>query len=291
MSFRLFDRGRQDIGTGTIVFGTTGLSMRAVSLSSASTNNLAIASSTNATPIVVTVSGTIPAGWAIGDIVVIRGHTTNTAANGTWVLSAVTTGASGTATLQTIAPQGGTQLNSTGNGVGGATGTIFNLTVASAAAALPAIVTGSSDQVLASVTDTLGVVNCTSPIAFPTVGANAVIDAFIVFATAGNSIFFYDGKMQVRVVTSAAASTTLNVEPLPFGIANGTALVFSNGVTATLSALANPGDTALSVNSVTIAKGHTADAPITGVGLPYTNGSSAQTVNFAVDATYKLFKY
>jgi hypothetical protein len=74
MSFRLFDRGRQDIGTGTIVFGTTGLSMRAVSLSSASTNNLAIASSTNATPIVVTVSGTIPAGWAIGDIVVIRGH-------------------------------------------------------------------------------------------------------------------------------------------------------------------------------------------------------------------------
>jgi hypothetical protein len=199
--------------------------------------------------------------------------TTNTAANGTWVLSAVTTGASGTATLQTIAPQGGTQLNSTGNGVGGATGTIFNLTVASAAAALPAIVTGSSDQVLASVTDTLGVVNCTSPIAFPTVGANAVIDAFIVFATAGNSIFFYDGKMQVRVVTSAAASTTLNVEPLPFGIANGTALVFSNGVTATLSALANPGDTALStVNSVTIAKGHTADAPITGVGLPYTNG-------------------
>jgi hypothetical protein len=291
MSFRLFDRGRQDIGTGTIVFGTTGLSMRAVSLSSASTNNLAIASSTNATPIVVTVSGTIPAGWAIGDIVVIRGHTTNTAANGTWVLSAVTTGASGTATLQTIAPQGGTQLNSTGNGVGGATGTIFNLTVASAAAALPAIVTGSSDQVLASVTDTLGVVNCTSPIAFPTVGANAVIDAFIVFATAGNSIFFYDGKLQVRTTQVATATTTVNVEPLPFGIANGTALVFSNGVTATLSALASPGDTTLTTNSVTIPKGSTADAPITGVGLPYTNGSSSQTVNFAIDSVYKLFKY
>jgi hypothetical protein len=45
------------------------------------------------------------------------------------------------------------------------------------------------------------------------------------------------------------------------------------------------------VNSVTIAKGHTADAPITGVGLPFTNGSSAQTVNFALDPTYKLFKY
>jgi hypothetical protein len=291
MSLRLFDKGREDIGKGVIVFGTTGISMRAVDLASASTNNLAIASSTNATPIVITVSGTIPAGWAIGDIVIVRGHTTNTAANGTWVISAVTTGAGGTVTLQTIAPQGGTQLNSTGNGVGGATGTIFDLTVASAAAALPAIVGGSSDQVLASVTDTLGVVNCTSPIAFPTVNANAVIGAFIVFATAGNSIFFYDGKMQVRVVTSAAASTTLNVEPLPFGIPNGTALVFSNGVTATLSALANPGDTALSVNSVTIPKGHTADAPITGVGLPYTNGSSAQTVNFAVDSTFKLFKY
>jgi hypothetical protein len=145
MAFRLFDRGRQDIGTGTIVFGTTGISMRASTASSTSTNNLAIASSTNATPIVVTVSGTIPGTWAIGDTVVIRGHTTNTAANGTWAISAVTTGASGTVTLQTIAPQGGTQLNSTGNGVGGATGTIIDLTVASAAAALPAIVSGSSD--------------------------------------------------------------------------------------------------------------------------------------------------
>lgn len=291
MAFNLFDKGGEDLGTGTIVLGTTGLTMRAATRSNTSTNNLAIASSTNASPIVITCSGTVPAGWAVGHKVVVRGHTTNTAANGTWIISAITTGASGTVTLQTVAPQGGTQLNSTGNGVGGATGNIINLSVASTLSALPAAVSGTSDQTLSGVTDTLRVVNCTSPVAFPTVAASAVIDEFYVAATSGNAIFFYDGKMQVRVVTSASASTTLAVEPLPFGIANGTALVFSNGVTATLSAAANPGDTALTVNSVTIAKGHTADAPITGVGLPYTNGSSAQTVNFAVDSTYKLFKY
>lgn len=66
----------------------------------------AITSSTNATPIEVTMAAH---GLTTGDIITINGHATNTAANGTWV---VTVTAATTVTLD----------DSVGNGVGGATG-------------------------------------------------------------------------------------------------------------------------------------------------------------------------
>lgn len=68
----------------------------------------AIASSTNASPIQVTTAA--PHGYATGDKVTIVGHLVNTNANGSWVVTV--TGAS-TFTLD----------GSTGNGVGGASGT------------------------------------------------------------------------------------------------------------------------------------------------------------------------
>lgn len=68
---------------------------------------VSIGSSTNATPIAVTITSH---GYSTGDTVVITGHTTNTNANGTWKITV--TGAN-TFTL----------TGSTGNGVGGATGT------------------------------------------------------------------------------------------------------------------------------------------------------------------------
>jgi hypothetical protein len=73
----------------------------------------AITSSTNASPIVVTATAH---GLAVGDKVVVASHTTNTNANGTWNISAVT---ANTLTLQ----------GTTGNGVGGATGTVQGLAV------------------------------------------------------------------------------------------------------------------------------------------------------------------
>ncbi len=72
-----------------------------------------IVSSTNATPIVVTANSH---GLGTGDEVIVASHTTNTNANGTWNISAVTTN---TLTLQ----------GTTGNGVGGATGTVQGLTL------------------------------------------------------------------------------------------------------------------------------------------------------------------
>ena len=74
---------------------------------------LAIGSSTNATPIVVT---TAAHGLVAGDTVIITGHTVNTNANGTWRVGAVPT----TTTYELLRADG---TNSVGNGAGGATGT------------------------------------------------------------------------------------------------------------------------------------------------------------------------
>ncbi len=71
-----------------------------------------ITSSTNATPIVVTVSGHR---FSNGDKILFRGHTVNSNANGVWTIANVTT--------NTFELSG-----STGNGIGGATGTVCNLT-------------------------------------------------------------------------------------------------------------------------------------------------------------------
>lgn len=71
----------------------------------------AIVSSTDATPIVVTVASGHD--YEVGDSVTIASHTTNVAANGTWVLSAVTD------TTMTLTGSVGS-----GAGAGGATGTV-----------------------------------------------------------------------------------------------------------------------------------------------------------------------
>lgn len=74
-----------------------------------------ISSSTNAAPIVITTSSAH--GFAPSDKVVVASHTTNTNANGTWDIQAIT---STTITLR----------GTTGNGVGGAAGTVQSFTTA-----------------------------------------------------------------------------------------------------------------------------------------------------------------
>lgn len=72
-----------------------------------------ISSSTNASPIAVTMSAAH--GYVTGDTIIITGHTTNTNANGTWEITVTSTTAF-------------TLNNSTGNGVGGATGVARRIT-------------------------------------------------------------------------------------------------------------------------------------------------------------------
>lgn len=80
-----------------------------VSASTVQAGTVAITSSTNASPIVLTLPGTHK--FQNGQTVVVSGHGTNTAANGTWVVSARDS------THITL-------TGSTGNGIGGATGTV-----------------------------------------------------------------------------------------------------------------------------------------------------------------------
>lgn len=72
-----------------------------------------ISSSTNATPIVMTVTAH---GYSTGDIVRIASHTLNVAANGFWQITVLT--------ANTFSLQDGNGNNSIGSGTGGATGTV-----------------------------------------------------------------------------------------------------------------------------------------------------------------------
>lgn len=71
-----------------------------------------IFSSTNTTPITITTA--TPHGLITGDLLQVNGHQVNTSANGLW-------------TGLVTSPTGVTLVGSTGNGVGGATGTTFNM--------------------------------------------------------------------------------------------------------------------------------------------------------------------
>jgi hypothetical protein len=83
----------------------------------------AIVSSTNASPIVVTLSSANYTLLApvVGDTVIVNAHSTNTNANGVWTVSAV----NGSTSITLQSEQG---VNSVGNGVGGATGTVRKIT-------------------------------------------------------------------------------------------------------------------------------------------------------------------
>lgn len=96
----------------------------------------AIASSTNATPIVITKAAH---GLATGDTAIVNGHTVNTKANGVWTVTQLT--------VDTFSLDG-----SVGNGVGGATGTIrkFTNAVVTLAAACTANVACFGNQGAAS---------------------------------------------------------------------------------------------------------------------------------------------
>lgn len=86
-------------------------------------SGVAITSSTNATPIVLTLSGAnyTSLGAGVGDTIYITGHTTNTKANGCWKVSAT----NGSSTLTLVNADG---TNSVGNGAGGASGNIYKVT-------------------------------------------------------------------------------------------------------------------------------------------------------------------
>lgn len=268
MSTRLFDKGREALA-GASNWVTDTIQANMIALNTTDVFVKAITAASNATPIALTVTAH---GFANGDLIVVRGVGGNTAANGTYLVAGQTTNAFNLTTLD--------GLNTTGNGAYTSGGTAIDLTAAGALTDVDAGLIGTA-ATLASKTQTLGVLDAADPTFSAVTGT---VDALIIVDTTTSvPLIFIDGKMLVTVAATAATSaTSIAVEKLAGPIPNGTAIVFSNGITATLTAAANALDRTLTVSALSggIAAGHTADVQTTGSGLPFTASGGSYTFQF-----------
>lgn len=229
-----------------------------------------ITSSTNATPIVVTTA--VAHGFTTGDLVYVDGITTGTSGNGLWAITA----ASGSVFSLTDPITG---ANAVGNGIGSG-GYCVNLGPSTSADFyddFDASIVGSKVN-LTSPTIVNGVADAADP-TFTAVSGNPCEAYFIIRDTGVSStsevVAIVTGKQIVTCAASIAAATTLPVERLRGGIANGTTIAFSTGQSATLTATANAGDRTLTVTSTTVTAGARGLAAYTGSGLPVTpNGGN-----------------
>lgn len=276
MSNILFGQGKLNIGSKLMNLAAAGDTIKAslLTMSTATGKVALISSSTNASPIVVTT--TAAHGYSNGDIVVIGGHTTNTAANGTWQIAGVTS-----TTFQLTTRLDG--VNSTGNGVGGATGWCVDITSAATISDLGgnggANGNGADVALTGQTLSAFGTFNASawtwSSLSATKSSAIALYDS----SASNDLIAFIDCTYQVYVITQAAASaTTIAVARLPVAIASGTTIVFSDGSSATLSAQANVGDTSLTVTALAaiVHRQATADVPTLNAGLPVTPAAGGQ---------------
>lgn len=268
MSARLLEKGREAIAAATVDLDTNTLKMVALDYGGTDVGVKAITGATNATPIVITATAH---GFANGDIVSIGQVGGNLAANGTWKIANQAAN-----TFELTDPVTG------GNAVGSAAYTSGGYAVCYGPSAAGDNLDdfdgcrflATTDQTLASVTVTNGIVNFTSPVSFGAVNANAArkINAWGIYKDTGTAststmVYVTDGRHIVTAAAQAASSaTTIAVERLTAGIPSGTVLTFSNGASATLSALANAGDRSVTVSALAaiVTAGARADAPMTG---------------------------
>lgn len=283
----LFELARQKFLGATLDWDGQTFSAVLLDLNTADVGVKAIASSTNATPIVVTATSH---GFANGDIVYIAGHTTNTCANGVWQIANQATN-----TFELTDPVTGT--NVVGNGVGGATGYVVNLGPSTAGDFfddLNGCLVGSKVN-LTSPTIVQGVADAADP-TFTSVSGASVEAVGIIRDTGTDStsetVALITGDFVVTCAAQASASaTSVAVERLPAGIPNGSVLAFSNGASATLSGAAAAGDRTLTVTALAaiITAGSRALAPATASGLPVTPNGGNIVITFDNGAN-KIFK-
>lgn len=214
---RLLELGRQYILAGTVNMTSDVIAVSLLDLNTADVAIKQIASSTNATPIVITTSAAH--GFTTGDLVYIGDHTTNTSANGLWTIAS----ASGSVFSLTDPVTGS---NVVGNGVGGATGYCINYGPSTAAdfyddfdgALVGAKVT------LGSKTFASGVFDAADPTFTAVSGAS--VEAILVFKDTGtnstsNVLAIITGRHIVTADALASSTgTTIVVEPLVGTIAS-----------------------------------------------------------------------
>lgn len=286
MALRLMEKGREGLGDGTVDLDTNTISLLPLDFGATDTGVKAITGATNATPIVVTATAH---GFANGDIVICGQVGGNLAANGVWKIANVAAN-----TFELTDPVSGS--NVVGSGAYTSGGYAICCGPSAAGDNLDDFdgcrFVGTSDQNLASVTIVNGIFDAADA-TLGAVNANGTrkINGYLLYKNTGTgstsrAIFINDGRQIVTCAAQAAASaTTVAVERLASGIPSGTVLTFSNGASATLSALANAGDRTLTVTALAaiITAGSRADAPMTGAfpsADPWGLTPNGGTVNF-----------
>jgi hypothetical protein len=280
----LFEKGREGFLDGTLDWDTQAFSAALLDLNTADVGIKAITGATNATPIVVTATSH---GFTNGDLVFIDAVAGNLAANGLWKIANQAAN-----TFELTNPVSG------GNAVGSAAYTSGGYAVNMGPSAsgdnwddFDGALVGAK-QALGSPTVTAGVADA-ADVTFTAV-SGASVEATIIFRDTGTAstsrvVCLQTGKHIVTADATLSAGTTLVVEPVSAAIPNGTVLTFSTGQTATVNAVVNAGDRAITVLSTTITSGGRALAPATGSGYPVTpNGGP---INLVFDnGVNKIFK-
>jgi hypothetical protein len=250
----------------------------------------AITGCTNATPGVITSNSH---GFANGDIVLVRGVVGSIGMN---QLAKVANQTANTFTLQTL---GSEALDVAAGGVYTSGGVALNLTKALNRADVDGAQI-STPYVIPTTTVALGVVKPSADLLWSSVadlGGGKQVHGYIVCKASGaaatdTGIFWYDGRVKVTVNTTVATSATaIPVEPLAAPIASGATIVFSNGVTATLTAGAAKGARTLAVSALAsgIALGHEGEAAINTGGQNFPVTPNNGSITHSIDAVEGLF--
>lgn len=288
MGNALFEKGREGFLDGTLDWDTNTFKAALLDLNTADAGIKAVSGATNATPIVLTVTAN---GFANGDIVVVGGVGGNLAANGIWKVAAQATN-----TISLTDPITG--ANVVGSGAYTSGGYVVCLGPSAAGDNwddFDGALVGTA-QTLTTPTVVAGVADA-DDVTYSAV-SGATVEAIGIYKDTGTAstsrmAAFVDGRHIVTCAAQAASSaTTVAVERLAAGIPNGTVLAFSNGASATLSALANAGDRTITVTALAaiITAGSRADAPATSSGLPVTPNGGSITITWSNDPATKIFK-
>lgn len=287
MANTLFEKGREGFLDGTCDWDTNTFKGALLDLNTADAGVKAVTAASNATPIVVSAT---THGFTNGDIVLVGAVGGNLAANGIWKIANVAA-----STMELTDPILGT--NVVGSAAYTSGGYVVNLGPSASGDNwddFDACNVGTQ-QTIASPTVVSGVADA-ADLTFPTV-SGATVEAVGIYKDTGTAstsrmVAIIDGRHIVTCAANAAStSTTIAVERLSAGIPNSTVLTFSNGASATLSALANAGDRTITVTSTAalISAGNRADAPATGSGLPVTPNGGNISVAFDNGAN-RIFK-
>jgi hypothetical protein len=263
MSVRFFEKGKQTLADNGD-WNSDVIKTQLTNLSTVDAQIKAITGCTGAaSPITVTSTAH---GFANGDIILTGRIGGNLAANGVFKAANV---AANTFDLTTL--QDG--LACTGSAAYTSGGYAVNMTAAAANTDVDAGALGTN-QTLTTPTLVNGVLDA-DDVPYTGVPAGTIDAVLIIDTTTGVPILLVDGKIQVLCTADAASSaTTIWVRKLEGAIPNGTAIVFSNGITATLTTGAAQGDLKLVVSAISgpIASGHQADVSTTNSGFPLTLG-------------------